>query len=274
MMARRKNMDIGFVGGGNMAEALIRGLVSAGWEASRIAVSEPLVARRRLLTRRYGIQATADTADLSAGCPMLLLAVKPQIMGEVLAALAGLLSPSQLVISIAAGVRIKRIEAALGKGSRVVRVMPNTPCLVGRGASVLCAGNAATAADLKKAKAMFTTVGKAWICEQERQLDAVTGLSGSGPAYVYLFAEALIRGGKAAGLSSELASELAFQTIAGAAEMMAASGQAPAELRKAVSSPGGTTVAGLARLEQGDFSRTVAAAVKTATKRSRELGRK
>jgi pyrroline-5-carboxylate reductase len=274
-MASKKvgEKTVGFIGGGNMAEALIRGLIAAGSQPSAIAVAEPVAARRRLLARKYKVAVSADNGEVCARSDLLLLAVKPQIMSEVLAGLAPHIGTRRIVVSIAAGVTLSKLERGLGGKARVVRVMPNTPCLLGKGASVLCAGRHATKADLRASTAIFETVGIAKQVSDERLIDAVTGLSGSGPAYVYRFAEALIDGAVRAGLERELASELAYRTIAGAAAMMIETGQQPEELRKAVSSPGGTTLAGLARLDAGKFAQNVAAAVGAAAKRSRELGR-
>lgn len=264
---------IGFIGGGNMAEALIRGLLASGYEAGAIHVSEPMAARRGVLKRRFGVTATASNADVCEAADVVFLAVKPQIMADVLAGLADIVGHQRLIISIAAGVTLKRLEKGLGGKVKVVRVMPNTPCLLGRGASVLCGGRYASAADVRLARSLFQTVGLAEVVGDEKLLDAVTGLSGSGPAYVYLFAEALIDGGVRAGLDRKLAAKLAYQTIAGAAEMMQETGREPEDLRNAVSSPGGTTLAGLARLAKGRFVETVAAGVVAATRRSKELGR-
>lgn len=268
-----KPTDIVFIGGGNMAEALVRGLVAAGTAAGGIVVSEPDASRRRRMARRHHVRVSSSNTDAAATASVVVLAVKPQIMDAVLEELAGHLPANCLVVSIAAGVTTRRIEKGLGGKARVVRVMPNTPSLVGRGASALVGGAHATRRDVARARRLLETVGLARVVEKESTLDAVTGLSGSGPAYVYLFVEALIAGGVRAGLDRELATELAFQTIAGAAEMLQTTGSSPAELRRAVSSPGGTTLAGLGRLAEGDFEKTVAEAVRTATKRSRELGR-
>ncbi len=267
---------VGFIGGGNMAAALLKGLLEPGDDGGgvspeSIVVCEPLAARRRVLKRRFGVRVTADLAQLAEAAQTVVLAVKPQVMDEVLSGLSPLLGRGKLVISIAAGVRLSRMEKALGPGVRTIRVMPNTPCLLGSGMSVLCAGATARRKDLAVARAMFEAVGEVLVVEEEKLMDAVTGLSGSGPAYVYLFAEALARGGKAAGLDQETALHLACHTLAGAARMLLESGQGPVELRKAVSSPGGTTLAGLAALASGGFSQTVASAVKAATRRSREL---
>lgn len=265
--------EAGFIGGGNMAEAIIRGMIAAGTDPAAIAVSEPNAARRRTLVRKFGVAGVEGNVDVASASSVVVLAVKPQIMAVVLEGLKGNVGKRTLVVSIAAGVKIKALEKGLGEGVRVIRAMPNTPCLVGRGATVLAAGTFAKRVDMTRARKIFASVGKAWVAEAEKTLDPVTGLSGSGPAYVYLFAESLIRGGRKAGLTEEMATELAYQTIAGAAEMMQTTGTSPADLRKAVSSPGGTTVAGLGRLAEGDFEKTVAEAVKTATRRSRELGR-
>ncbi len=271
-MARLSTKTVGFVGGGNMAEAIIRGLLEGPLAAEHVTVAEPVAARRRVLSRRYGIAATPENA-VAAASDLVVLAVKPQIIDEVLEGLRGAIGRRQVVVSIAAGVRIDRLEKALGGSARVVRVMPNTPCLVGLGASVLCGGGHARAGDLRLAHELFESVGRAWTVDSEKHLDAVTGLSGSGPAYVYRFAEALIAGGVKNGLDEQLASELAFQTIAGAAEMLLRTGETPESLRKAVSSPGGTTLAGLARLDERGFVSTVSDGVTAATRRSRELGR-
>lgn len=272
-MARISAKTVGFVGGGNMAEAMVRGLLAGSLSGERIRVAEPVAARRRLLMRRYGVSTTADNGA-AAACDVLVLAVKPQIMDEVLAGLAGSIAANTVVVSIAAGVRLARLEAGLGGRPRVVRVMPNTPCLVGRGASVLCGGSHARPMDVRLAREMFESVGRAWTVDSEKLLDAVTGLSGSGPAYVYRFAEALIQGGVRNGLAEELAAHLAFETIAGAAQMLLQTGESPESLRAAVSSPGGTTLAGLARLDELGFVETVADGVTAATRRSRELGRR
>jgi len=271
-MAADENKTIGFVGGGNMAEALVKGLCREPGAGERITVAEPVEARRADLESRYGISASADNAD-AASRDIVVLAVKPQVMDAVLEGLAGSVSGQQVVVSIAAGVTIDRLESGLGAGVRVVRVMPNTPCLVGRGASVLCAGSAADDTDLARARDLFAAVGSASTVDSETLMDAVTGLSGSGPAYVYRFAEALIAGGVAAGLDEDLASALVFETIAGAAQMLISTGQSPAALREAVSSPGGTTLAGLGALDERGFAEAVEAAVSAATARSRELGR-
>ena len=272
-MARGDNERIAFVGGGNMAEALIKGLVSVGSRAPAIAIAEPRAARRRELASRYGVRATASNLEAIERATLVVLAVKPQTMSDVLAEIAPGMGRDKLLVSIAAGVSIATLEKKLGRGVRVIRVMPNTPCLVGKGMSVLARGRSATARDLARARKIFESVGKAEIAKHEAWLDAVTGLSGSGPAYVYRFAEALIDSGVREGLPDALVRTLVYQTLAGAAEMLLATGKSPRELREAVSSPGGTTLAGLARMDRGGLSRVVGAGVAAATARSKELAR-
>jgi pyrroline-5-carboxylate reductase len=278
---RRKPADpaprrpLGFIGGGNMAGALIKGLLeSNAYRARQIWVSEKLPDQRRKLERSYGVVTTADNCALAAGSDTVILAVKPQNMDEVLAELRTVAQRRALFVSIAAGVRLRRLENALGTGSRVVRVMPNTPALVGRGMSVVAAGRRASRRDVTHVLTIFRSVGSAEAVPREDLLDAVTGLSGSGPAFVYLFAEGLIDGGRAGGLSQGLAEHLAFETIAGAAAMLKETRKSPAELREMVTSPGGTTLAGLTHLQSMGFLDTVEGAVTSATARSRELAGK
>lgn len=265
---------IGFIGGGNMATALIRGFVDAGlYRPEEIVVSDVDAGKRSALARRLKVATVADNADVVRTAPVLVLAVKPQIMAAVLDALGPSLTPRHLVVSIAAGWPTARIERALGDGMRVVRVMPNTPALLGRGMAVAVRGRLATVADERLVLRLLRTVGRARSVGEERLLDAVTGLSGSGPAYVYLFAEALIAGGIAAGLAADAARELALQTITGAAAMLQEAGEEPAALRAAVTSPNGTTQAGLIELQRRGFVEAVQAAVVAATRRAEELGR-
>jgi pyrroline-5-carboxylate reductase len=273
MVRTKYSRELGFIGGGNMAEAIVQGVLATGQKPERVIVAEPIAQRRSYLTKRFRVCVTSDNAEAARTSATLVLAVKPQVVDEVLAELSTLITPAQLVISIAAGVPLARLRKPLRATTRVVRVMPNTPCLLGRGASVVCGGDSAQASDLRAVKSLFETVGKAFVLNDERLLDAVTGLSGSGPAYVYAFAEALIAGGVRAGLEEPLASELVLETVAGAAEMMLRSGRSPAELRQAVTSPRGTTQAGLEELGRRGFGRTVGAAVLAATRRSRQLGR-
>lgn len=272
-MKRSSRETMAFVGGGNMAEALLRGLIAAGTPARLLRVAEPRAARRRELGSRYGVTVGSSNAAAVQGASIVILAVKPQTMSDVLAEIAASVGRDRLVVSIAAGIPIATIESGLGGKARVVRVMPNTPCLVGKGMSVLARGRFATARDLARARTLFETVGKAEIAKREAWLDAVTGLSGSGPAYVYRFAEGLIDGGVRVGLPESLVRTLVYQTLCGAAEMLIATGKSPRELREAVSSPGGTTVAGLARMDRGRFVQSVSAGVAAATARSKQLAR-
>ena len=270
----RAGWSVGFIGGGNMATALIQGFVASGLYApAALCASDVDAAKRRALSRRHGIDATGDNAAVVRGAKVIVLAVKPQIIDAVLADLAPHVTPRHLFVSIAAGVPTARLEAGLGGAARVVRVMPNTPALLGKGMAVAVRGRHATAADERLALKLLRAVGKARAVADERLIDAVTGLSGSGPAYVYRFAEALIAGGIAAGLTPELSSELALQTIRGAAAMLQEAGETPERRREMVTSPNGTPFAGLTELERRGFLESVRDAVVSATRRSEELGR-
>jgi pyrroline-5-carboxylate reductase len=265
---------IGFVGGGNMAGALIKGLLAAGlYRPEQLWASDVDAQQRGSLRRRFRIGVTEDNAALVRGSKIIVLAVKPQIMAEVLAQLREAVTPAKLFLSIAAGVSAARLQAGLGTNARVLRVMPNTPALLGKGMSVLVRGQHATAADERLGLRLLRAVGQAVAVQDERLLDAVTGLSGSGPAYAYLFAEGLIAGGINAGLPASLATQLVLQTLAGAAAMLQETGESPEALRAMVTSPGGTTLAGLTELGARGFKDAVAAAVVAATRRSEELGR-
>lgn len=269
----RAAYDVCFVGGGNMATALIRGLIDAGICAPRRICASDIDARKRAaLSRRYKVATTADNADMVRRSRVVFLAVKPQIVDAVLAGLREAVSRRHLFISIAAGVSTRRLEAGLGGDARVVRVMPNTPALLGKAMSVLVRGRRASAADEKRALRLLSSVGESLAVRDERLLDPVTGLSGSGPAYVYRFAEALIAGGVKAGLKADMARRLALQTIAGAAAMLLETGESPEALRAAVTSPGGTTQAGLEEMARRGFAAAVEAGVVRATQRSVELG--
>lgn len=269
----RKAIDIGFIGGGNMTEAMVRGLLASGFAASSLLVAEPDATRRRAMAKRYKVAVTDDNSAAVGSSRTVVLAVKPQILAGVLEGLRPNVTGRELFVSIAAGVMLAKLEKGLGASARVVRVMPNTPCLVGKGASVICAGSRATAADVKLVKKMFAAVGDAHVIKDEKLLHLVTALSGSGPAYVYRFAEALIEAAAKGGMERDLARALTFQTLAGAAAMMIETGQEPADLRRAVSSPGGTTLAGLASLDDKGFVDTVKSAVAAAARRSVELGK-
>lgn len=263
---------IGFIGGGNMAEALIKGLLAQGHPAARILVADPSPVRQALLRDIYRVEVRNDNRAVAAGCRLLVLAVKPQMAATVVPGLAGTVTAEHLTVSILAGTATATLERLLGGRARVVRAMPNTPALVGCGATAVCAGSHATAADLDSAGALFRSVGT--VCTvSEGQMDAVTGLSGSGPAYVFTVIEALADGGVKEGLPREVALELATRTVLGAARLVAESGEHPALLREKVCSPGGTTIAGLTALEDGGLRAALIEAVARATKRSQELGK-
>jgi pyrroline-5-carboxylate reductase len=263
---------IGFIGGGNMAEAIIRGLLATGMSPELIAVAEPAETRKILLTDRYKVSVTSDNPAVARGCGVLVLAVKPQVAATVLGQLGSVITSDTLIISIMAGVNCAVIETALSQKVRVVRVMPNTPALVMAGASALCRGNHAGEDDLTLTEALFAQVGTTCRVD-EKLIDAVTGLSGSGPAYVLAFLEALADGGVKNGLSRDAALTLAAQTLLGTAKLYLETGEHPAALRDKVTSPGGTTIAGLYALERGCFRGTVMGAVDAATARSKELGK-
>ena len=264
---------IGFVGAGNMAEALIRGLVRGGHiAADRVHASGPRRERLDELRTAYAIHVTPDNREVARTCSLVVLAVKPQILDKVLREIGDQLKPGTLVVSIAAGVDTEAIETAVAEGVRVVRAMPNTPALVGAGATAISPGRHAGEADLATAKALFDAVGIT-VTLDETHLDAVTGLSGSGPAYIFLILEALSDAGVKVGLSRRNAQRLAAQTVMGSAKMLLETDEHVGRLKDMVTSPGGTAIAGLHTLEEGGLRTTLINAVETATKRARELGR-
>jgi pyrroline-5-carboxylate reductase len=262
---------VGFIGAGQMATALGQGLVKAGLvEAARLAASDPSAEARQRFAVATSARALTDNAALVRQSDVVFLAVKPQQMAGVLAELHGQLD-RKLVISIAAGIRLAQLAEGLGAGPRLVRVMPNTPCLIGQGASGFCLGPEATQDDARLVQSLLEAVGIA--CQvDEKLIDAVTGLSGSGPAFVYVMIEALSDGGVRVGLPRAVASLLAAQTVRGAAEMVLATREHPGVLKDRVASPGGTTIAGLQALETAGLRAALMAAVEAATKRSVELG--
>lgn len=264
----------GFIGGGAMAEALAGGLLGSGVSPERIRIADPDPARQKHLHETHGLSAGSDNAEAVAGCDVVVVAVKPNVAGAALSALreGGSDVTQPLWISIAAGVSLATLESALGAGARIVRAMPNTPALVHAGATAIHANAAASAEDRATAHAFFAAVGTCWEAPNEGLLDAVTGLSGSGPAYVFVFLEALGDAGVRMGLPRDAAYDLAFQTVLGAAKLAIESGRHPAALKDQVTSPGGTTIAGLERLEAGGFRAALHDAVEAATRRSRELG--
>jgi len=263
---------IGFVGAGQMATALGQGLVRAGLASpDRLLASDPAPEARERFARATGARAVADNLEVANAAEVLFLAVKPQQIAQVLGELAGRIAGDRLVVSIAAGVRLGLLAERLGPGVRLVRVMPNTPCLVGHGACGYCLGPNATPEDGQLVERILGAVGVAYRVE-EKLLDAVTGLSGSGPAFVYVMIEALSDGGVRMGLPRDVATALAAQTLRGGAEMVLATGEHPGVLKDRVASPGGTTIAGLAALEAGGLRAALMAAVEAATRRAVELG--
>jgi len=265
---------IAFLGTGNMAEALVKGLLRAGVATKdEILCTEPRAERREEIRARYGVTVTPDNVQAAADAAIVVLSVKPQTMDLLLEEIAPSIDHSKLVISIAAGISIAAIARKLGAGVRIVRTMPNTPALVGAGATALARGAHATEADLAQAKALFEAVGIAHVVE-EHHLDAVTGLSGSGPAFVFLAIEALADGGVKVGLARPVAMALAAQTVMGAAKLVLETGEHPGRLKDQVTSPGGTAIAGVHALEAGGLRAALIAAVEAAAHRSHELGEK
>ncbi|HEX9020001.1 MAG TPA: pyrroline-5-carboxylate reductase [Nitrospirota bacterium] len=264
---------IAFLGGGNMAEALVKGMLAAGVaRPEQILTTDVSPERLEYLEKTYGIGVRKTNGDAASEADVIVLSVKPQVIDKVLAEIAGAADADKLVVSIAAGITIAKIEKALRAGSRVVRVMPNTPALVLAGAAAIAGGKFATASDLALAQDLFNSVGRAVVVE-EKLMDAVTGLSGSGPAYVFVMIDALSDAGVKAGLPRQLALELAAQTVYGAAKMVLETKEHPGKLRDMVTSPGGTTIEGLHALEKGKLRATLMNAVEAATARSRELGK-
>lgn len=265
---------VGFFGAGQMAQALAAGWVRTNLvPAERIAAYDPHPAANTRFKERVGECLTMGSVEeLTQKADVLVLAVKPQHIQSVLTAASPAIDNSKLVVSIAAGVTIAQLESWLPPGTPVIRVMPNTPCLIGRGASGFSRGTSASQEQAELVRSLLSAVGFASETT-EPMLDAVTGLSGSGPAYVYTIIEALADGGVRAGLPRALAAELAARTVAGAAEMVLTTGQHPAALRDAVASPGGTTIAGLATLEEHGIRSALIEAVTTSANRSIELGK-
>ena len=272
-----KNKKIGFIGGGNMAEAILKGMLSSKLvKASNIFVSEPNKSRQTFLTNEFKVKAVKGNLDLVKKADVLIVAVKPQIIREVLKDIADQVDSKKLVISVAAGVPISQIENALSKGKNkklcVVRTMPNTPSVVQEGVTAITAGKGVGKSDLKISHEIFQAVGRT-VEVAEEQIDAVTGLSGSGPAYIFMIIEALSDAGVKMGLSRQVANELTVQTVLGSALLVRETGTSPGELKNRVTSPGGTTIAGLHALEKGSLRATLMNAVEKATLRSKELAR-
>jgi pyrroline-5-carboxylate reductase len=264
---------IGVIGAGKIGSAIMRGVIRAGLvRKEQVIASDVSKALRQSVAAELGIEATANNGKVCEFADIVILAVKPQVVDRVVKEVAKKLGKGKLVVSVAAGVPLSRLEKNLAKGARVVRVMPNITCVVGAGASCYAGGTNATPEDLDRVGAILSSFGVGLPLE-EKYLDAVTGLSGSGPAYVFLFIESLADGGVRVGLSRDVALKLALQTVYGSARMALESGKHLGELRDEVTSPGGTTIAGLYALEKGRMRGTVMEAVLQATLRSEELGK-
>lgn len=265
---------IGFIGAGQMATALAKGfLKNAGMAVENLLASDAVEESCERFTQMTGIRTVAENREVVEGCDVIVLAVKPQILPGVMAEIRPWLRPNHLILSIAAGISLASLAAGLGEGRRMIRVMPNTPCLIGEGAIAFCVTDDVTDADLELVKKLLKSVGRCFIVN-ESAMDAITGLSGSGPAYVYLIIEALSDAGVMQGLPRDVATTLAAQTVRGAAGMVLESREHPGVLKDRVTSPGGTTIAGMKQLEIHGVRGALYEAVEAATRRSRELGAK
>jgi pyrroline-5-carboxylate reductase len=264
---------IGFLGAGQMATALARSWLEAGLtKADHVVASDPSAQAREAFHKLTGLRAVNDNRQLVANSDVVWLAVKPQAVAAVLTEVKGTLNERHLLVSIAAGVTLRQMAELLGPGRRLVRVMPNTPCLVKASASAFAAGESATAEDQQLVENLLAAVGRVFRLP-ERLLDAVTGLSGSGPAFVYVMIEALSDGGVRVGLPRDVATVLAAQTVFGSAKMVLETELHPGALKDMVTSPGGTTIAGLHALERGGLRAALMDAVEAAAKRAAELGK-
>lgn len=271
-MSKTMAKKIAFIGGGQMAEAIVGGLLAGGLcKPNVLWATDPVAARCDRLKNQFGIRVGSDNREAVNWAEVVILAVKPQSLADVLKGIGTALGQT-LVISIAAGVTISSIEQQTSGAKRIVRAMPNTPVLVREGMTAVAFGEGVLKGDRDVARVIFEAVGQV-VSVEERLMDAVTGLSGSGPAYVFQAIEALADGGVKMGLPRQTAELLAAQTVLGSAKLVLESGEHPARLKDRVASPGGTTIAGLHQLEQGGFRATLMGAVEAATKRSQELGR-
>jgi pyrroline-5-carboxylate reductase len=264
---------IGFIGAGQMANALARGFLKAGLATpDQVSAADVDEAARQKFAQTTGAQAVVDSTAVVRQSDVIFLAVKPQQIAAVAEKLLGKIGGGKLLVSIAAGVRLASLAERFGPDLRMIRVMPNTPCLIGQGVCAYSLGKHATPEDGALVGRLLSSLGSAWPVE-EKLLDAVTGLSGSGPAFVYMMIEALSDAGVRVGLPRAMATAMAAQTVRGSADMVLASGEHPAVLKDRVTSPGGTTIAGLQAMEQGGVRAALMAAVEAATKRSEELGK-
>ena len=269
-MAHVETPTVGFIGAGRMATALASGLVKSFTDASSVTASDPSAAAREQFSQAIGCPTCEAGSTSAVDADIVVLAVKPQYVDAVASQVTEF-KPHQLLVSVVAGFRVQQLHALFGETTRIVRVMPNTPALIGSGMSAVVTGGDADQADVELVKTMMATVGEV-VAVPESQIDAVTGVSGSGPAYVYQFIEALSDGGVRVGLPRDVATRLAAQTVLGAASMVLETGQHPGMLKDAVASPGGTTIAGIHQLERGGMRAAVMNAVIAATERSVQLG--
>ena len=270
------NKKLGFIGGGNMTEALVKGLLASSLVIPKdILISDLISDRLEYLGKEYKVKTTSDNRELVQKSDILVLAVKPQLVSNVLESLSDLIDSNKIIISVAAGISISLIEDTLDvegkKKISVIRTMPNTPALVQEGATAICRGGYSTTLDLKVAHHIFKAIGQT-VDIDEIHMDAVTGLSGSGPAYIFMIIDALSDAGVKVGLSREVSNTLTIQTILGSAKLARDGGKHPGELKDMVTSPGGTTISGLHMLEEGGIRNALMNAVEMATQRSRELG--
>lgn len=267
-------MRIGFLGAGNMAEALMKGIIAAGVaKAEDVICSDVIPERLDYISRSIGVATTGDNIEVANSSDVIILAVKPNLVGPVLNELKPHLSGEHLIVSIAAGVTLDYMEQHVGREVRVVRVMPNAPCMVGASASGYAMGRSARKEDKQTVQRILESVGVAFNME-EKLLDAVTGLSGSGPAYIYIVIEAMADGGVMAGLPRDVALALAAQTVYGSAKMALETRKHPGEMKDMVASPAGTTIQGIRVLEEAGVRAAFMNAVDAAAKRSKELGSK
>ena len=266
------NQNIAIIGAGNIAEALVSGLLKGNVvQPAQLFATDVSEQRRQHFKTCYGVRVGSNNSEAARWADIVLLSVKPQVLDEVLIRLKFPTRSNPFVLSVAAGIPITRIQAGLHAHARIIRVMPNTPSLVLEGATAIAGGPGVSPMQLEMGKALFEAVGKVVVVD-ESHMDTITGLSGGGPAYVYVFIEALADGGVKMGLSRSVAQLLAAQTVLGAAKMVLESGEHPGALKDHVASPGGTTIAGLHSLEDGKFRGTIINAIQSATQRSRDLG--
>jgi pyrroline-5-carboxylate reductase len=268
----RNSENIAFIGGGNMARSLIGGLIARGASAASIRVAEPVEVLREALARDFGVSVFATALEAAEGASLWVLAVKPQVMRTVCEGMAAVAQSSRpLVVSIAAGITARQMQRWLGGDAAIIRAMPNTPALLGAGVTGLFATAQVDAAGRQRTEELLASAGTTVWIEDEAKMDAVTAVSGSGPAYVFLLAEAMEEAARAEGLTDHAARALVLQTVLGAARMLTESDEAPAELRKRVTSPNGTTQAAIETFQEGGFAKLVGKAIHAASERGKEL---